>query len=108
MQVTVTEAAERQLAEYAKQMGKEGYGLKISVYPGGCAGFQYGLDLVKEPSPEDDIVHANGVKVFVEREMDALLDGMTIDFVQTLMGGGFQINNPNAKSSCGCGHSFQA
>ena len=106
MQVTVTEIAATELQKAMKDMGKEGEGLKILVQPGGCAGFQYGLVFQKAPEEGDEVIEQQGVKIYVRGEMAPLLDGMTIDYVQTLMGGGFKIDNPNATSTCGCGQSF--
>jgi len=106
MQVVLTDVAVTELQKAMKEMGKEGEGLKILVQPGGCAGFQYGLVFQKSPEEGDSIIEHNGVKIYVREEMAPLLDGITIDYVQTLMGGGFKIDNPNATSSCGCGQSF--
>ena|SRR3970040_1690709 len=106
MELTITPTAAVELQKAMKDMHKEGEGLKILVQPGGCAGFQYGLVFQKEPEEGDEVLDANGVKVFVRAEMAPLLDGVSIDYVNTLMGGGFKIDNPNATSTCGCGQSF--
>jgi iron-sulfur cluster assembly protein len=106
LQLTLTEIAATELQKAMKEMGKEGEGLKILVQPGGCAGFQYGLVFQKSPEEGDEVLETNGVKIYVRGEMAPLLDGITIDYVQTLMGGGFKIDNPNATSTCGCGQSF--
>ena len=108
MQLTITKPAKEKLAYFAEKQGKKQFGLKVDVYPGGCAGFQYAMDLVDAAGPEDLVVEADGIKVFVQKSYEPLLAGMTIDYVENMMGGGFSIDNPNAKSSCGCGHSFQA
>lgn len=81
-------------------------GLRIMVEAGGCSGFQYKMGLVAEPSPGDLMVEDRGVKVFIEPNSLPSIDGTTIDFVVSLQESGFSFNNPQAKSSCGCGKSF--
>ncbi|WP_029011744.1 HesB/IscA family protein [Niveispirillum irakense] len=81
-------------------------GLRIAVDAGGCAGYKYMMGLAGEAAPEDKVIDQDGVKVFVDTNSHALLDGTTIDFVVALEGSGFTFDNPNAKSSCGCGKSF--
>ncbi|MEA1651226.1 MULTISPECIES: iron-sulfur cluster assembly accessory protein [Azospirillaceae] len=81
-------------------------GLRITVDAGGCAGYKYMMGLVGEAGPEDTVVDQDGVKVFIDSKSQELLAGTTIDFVVALEGSGFTFDNPNAKSSCGCGKSF--
>jgi iron-sulfur cluster assembly accessory protein len=81
-------------------------GLRIMVEAGGCAGFQYKMGLVAQALPGDLTVEDRGVKVFIEPNSLTSIDGTTIDFVVALEGSGFSFNNPQAKSSCGCGKSF--
>jgi iron-sulfur cluster assembly accessory protein len=81
-------------------------GLRLMVEAGGCAGFRYMMGLVHDPEPDDTIIEADGVRVFVDSASHELLDGTTVDFVVSLSGSGFTFENPNAKSSCGCGKSF--
>jgi iron-sulfur cluster assembly accessory protein len=81
-------------------------GLRIMVEAGGCAGFKYAMGLVAEPTPGDVVVEDRGVKVFVEPRSYLSIEGTTIDYVSSLEGSGFNFNNPQAKSSCGCGKSF--
>ena len=77
------------------------------VYSGGCSGFRYGMMLEDAPTAEDKILEANGVKVYVDGNSVDLLQGWQIDYVDTLMGAGFTVNNPNAVAACGCGSSFR-
>jgi iron-sulfur cluster assembly protein len=77
------------------------------VYSGGCSGFRYGMMLEDAPTAEDRILEANGVKVYVDGSSVDLLKGSSIDYVDTLMGAGFTVNNPNAVAACGCGSSFR-
>lgn len=81
-------------------------GLRIMVETGGCAGFKYMMGLVAEADPGDILVEQSGVKVYVDQDSLAHLDGTTVDFVIGLEGSGFSFDNPNAQSSCSCGKSF--
>ena len=105
MQVQVTELAAKMLKQAAEQQGKADHGLRVDVYPGGCAGFMYELSFQKETNGEK-VVEVNGVKLYIDPANEPILDGVTIDYIDSLMGGGFNIKNPNAQSSCGCGKSF--
>ena len=82
-------------------------GLRVYVYSGGCSGFRYGMMLEDAPTAEDKVLEANGVKVYVDGKSIDLLQGSEIDYVDTLMGAGFTVNNPNAVAACGCGSSFR-
>lgn len=82
-------------------------GLRIYVQGGGCSGFSYGM-VLDEPGEEDQILEVEGVKVIVDPMSLRYLEGAEVDYKEDLMGGGFAIKNPNAKSTCGCGSSFQA
>jgi iron-sulfur cluster assembly accessory protein len=84
------------------------YGLRVFVQGGGCAGFQYGLDFDKEPKNGDFEMEFDGLKVYVDPISAMHLEGTTIDYVMGISGAGFKFNNPNAKSTCGCGSSFTA
>lgn len=80
--------------------------LRVFVAGGGCSGLQYGMSLEEEAMEGDERIAINGVNVIVDPRSAPYLDGAEIDYVDSLMGGGFKIDNPNAKSSCGCGSSF--
>ncbi|HEX7479580.1 MAG TPA: iron-sulfur cluster assembly accessory protein [Polyangiales bacterium] len=81
-------------------------GLRIMVESGGCSGFKYMLGLVAEKEPDDIIVERHGIQVFIDAKSTPLLNGVTVDFCETLQGAGFTFDNPNATSSCACGKSF--
>jgi iron-sulfur cluster assembly protein len=81
-------------------------GLRVFVMPGGCSGFQYGMVLEREAKSDDITWSEDGIKVYVDVQSAKLLQGAQIDFVETVQGSGFKIDNPNAVSSCGCGNSF--
>lgn len=80
--------------------------LRVFVSPGGCSGFSYGMSLEAEPADDDEIVEQSGVKVVVDPFSLQYLSGAQIDFIDSLMGGGFTVVNPNAVKSCSCGQSF--
>ena len=105
--VILTEAAAFEVRDMLKNNDmSDGY-LKIKVNGGGCTGLTYGMSAEAEPGENDEILEYYGLKVLVDRNDAPVLNGTTIDFKQSLMGGGFQINNPNAIASCGCGSSFK-
>lgn len=85
-----------------------GFGLRIGVDPGGCAGYQYSLALAPEAEPEDVVVSHDGFDVYVHNSMAPLLHGIRIDYVESLASSGFTFDNPNAADACGCGTSFSA
>ncbi|HIH41487.1 TPA: iron-sulfur cluster insertion protein ErpA [Candidatus Woesearchaeota archaeon] len=103
--VTITEKAAGKIMELAKQDNKEKHGLKLYVFPGGCSGFQYGMDFEENPEKTDLVMEQHGVKIFVDKDSVEFLKGVKIDFVDSLHGSGFKIDNPNATSTCGCGKS---
>ncbi len=104
--VSITEVAANKLKELMKSDGKKGYGFRVSVVPGGCAGLNYEMDFAEKAEDNDEIFESYGVKVFVDRESMKHIGGTEIDYADSLNGGGFKIRNPNAKSNCGCGNSF--
>ena len=95
------------LQELTKEETNPDIGLRVYVYSGGCSGFRYGMMLEDAPTPEDRVLDANGIKVYVDGQSVDLLKGAQIDYVDTLMGAGFTVNNPNAVAACGCGSSFR-
>lgn len=105
-QITVTDSAARRIAALKVQEEAEGAFLRIAVSGGGCSGFQYGLSFDHQMNPDDVTFEHGGVAVVVDEVSLDLLNGAEIDFVEDLMGASFQIKNPNAVSSCGCGNSF--
>jgi iron-sulfur cluster assembly accessory protein len=105
--VTLTDAAAAKLQELTKEETNPAIGLRVYVYSGGCSGFRYGMMLEDAPTADDNILEANGVKVYVDGSSVSLLQGSQIDYVDTLMGAGFTVNNPNAVAACGCGSSFR-
>ncbi|MEP6638391.1 MAG: iron-sulfur cluster assembly accessory protein [Chloroflexota bacterium] len=105
--VSMTDAAVSKLSELTKEETNPAIGLRVYVYSGGCSGFRYGMMLEDAPTPEDKILDVSGIKVYVDGQSVDLLKGSQIDYVDTLMGAGFTVNNPNAVAACGCGSSFR-
>jgi iron-sulfur cluster insertion protein len=104
--VTLTESAARRIAFLKEQEDAVGARLRIAVSGGGCSGFQYGLSFDEEQNPDDFLFERDGVALIVDDVSLDLLSGAEVDFVEDMMGASFQIRNPNAASSCGCGNSF--
>jgi len=104
--ITVTENAARRIAYLREQENVGDAFLRIAVSGGGCSGFQYGLSFDDQQNPDDLVFTRDDVAVVVDDVSLDLLAGAEIDFVEDLMGASFQIKNPNAASSCGCGNSF--
>ncbi|HEY3522590.1 MAG TPA: iron-sulfur cluster insertion protein ErpA [Candidatus Limnocylindrales bacterium] len=105
--VSLTDAAALKLNELTKEEPNPEIGLRVYVYSGGCSGYRYGMMLEDAPTDGDRILHANGVRVYVDENSVQYLQGSQIDYVDTLMGAGFTVNNPNAVAACGCGSSFR-
>lgn len=106
--ITVTDVAANTIKTLLEQREIPGYMLRVFVSGGGCSGLQYGMQFEAESSANDTVVAApNGISLVIDPTSMMYLQGATIDFVDSLMGGGFRIDNPNAVSSCGCGHSFK-
>jgi iron-sulfur cluster assembly protein len=83
-------------------------GLRISVVGGGCSGFSYSMAFENSPGMLDKTYNFDGLKVFVDQASLLYLDNVEVDYVETMEGSGFKFNNPNVKSTCGCGSSFSA
>lgn len=106
MPLTMTDQAREQLKTIIKRQQNEAVGLRVYVTPGGCSGFSYGMSLDEEPGEDDVIQTIEGVRVVVDPFSMQYLEGAQIDYSDSLMGGGFQVLNPNATKSCACGQSF--
>lgn len=101
------EAAEKARAFMADEnLTAERAGLRVSVLPGGCSGFQYGLNLEEGPREDDEIVVSEGIKLFVDPFSAQYLQGTRIGYASSFQGSGFTFSNPNASGGCGCGSSF--
>jgi iron-sulfur cluster assembly accessory protein len=104
--VTITQKAAQKVAEFMKQEGKDNLFLRVYVSGGGCSGLSYGMGFEEKSDEDDNIIEENGVKVLIDSYSQRYLKGANIDYIESLMGAGFKINNPNVTKSCSCGHSF--
>ena len=103
--ITVTDQAAEKIRSLTKPEDTE-KGLRIAVVGGGCSGFSYKLEFDDAPGEMDQVIESNGVRVFVDAKSSLYLSGVTLEFEDGLMGAGFQVVNPNARTTCGCGESF--
>jgi iron-sulfur cluster assembly accessory protein len=105
--VLLTATAATEVRRYIEEQGAaESAGLRVGVLPGGCSGFQYGLNIEDEPGEDDIVLESEGIRMFVDPFSLQYLNGTEIDYVSTFQGSGFTFNNPNASGGCGCGSSF--
>ena len=103
--VTLTEKAASKVKLFIEKENKKDYGFRVGITHGGCCGYTYDMGLEESPREEDIVIEEKGVKIFINPESAAFMKGSTVDYIETLQNAGFKINNPNVKSSCGCGHS---
>jgi iron-sulfur cluster assembly protein len=103
--VKVTEAAARKLESLRNREAAGDY-LRVRVTGGGCSGLAYKLKFVPEAKSGDLLVQSNGASILIDTKSALYLKGMTLDYSDKLVAGGFKFNNPNAKASCSCGESF--
>jgi iron-sulfur cluster assembly protein len=108
--VEITAAAATEVMKFIQQEGVDPAkgGLRVSVQPGGCSGFKYGLLIEDEAAEDDIVVDQSGWKVFVDPFSAQYLNGVIIDYVTSMQGSGFTFKNPNSTGGCGCGSSFSA
>ena len=104
--LTITPAAAGKVRELLEQENDPSLALRIFVAGGGCSGLQYGMTLDEEQEG-DTVISQGEFKVLVDEMSLGYINGSEVDYVDSLMGAGFTVNNPNAVSSCGCGHSFK-
>ncbi|PSW02133.1 iron-sulfur cluster assembly protein IscA [Photobacterium lipolyticum] len=105
MAITITEAAARRVATFLENRGK-GFGLRLGVRTSGCSGMAYVLEFVDEVNEDDQVFEERGVKIVIDAKSLVYLDGTELDFAKEGLNEGFQFNNPNVSSECGCGESF--
>ena len=104
--ITLTESAASKVKDLIAAEGEEGLALRVAVRPGGCSGFSYEMFFDSEKADDDVVLTFGAVNVYVDPASNKLLTGATLDYKDSLQGGGFAINNPNAQRTCGCGQSF--
>jgi iron-sulfur cluster assembly protein len=105
--ITITSQAAVKLAELLKQQEDPSTRLRLFITRGGCHGFSYGMAFDQERRADDEVITQDGVEVLVDPVSSRVLAGAQIDYVRSVTGEGFQVRNPNAVETCGCGHSFR-
>ncbi|RCL00096.1 MAG: Iron-sulfur cluster assembly accessory protein [Candidatus Tokpelaia sp. JSC189] len=105
MTITLSNSAAKRIAEILASKSNK-YALRISVEGGGCSGFSYKYDLVGQKNDDDLVIEKDGARVVIDSVSLPFMDGTEVNFIDNLMGQTFEIKNPNAISSCGCGTSF--
>ena len=105
--INITDSALAVIRKLLEEKNVPDHGLRVFVAGGGCSGLQYGMALEAEPRPYDQVINNDGVKVFIDPTSMMYLSNAVIDYEDSIMGGGFKIDNPNAVSTCGCGTSFK-
>ena len=103
--VTLTEKAANKVKSLLENENKQGYGLRVGILPGGCSSYMYDIRIEETTKDEDIALKDKGVKIFMNPESVAFMNGSIIDYSDALQNAGFKIKNPNVKTSCGCGHS---
>jgi iron-sulfur cluster assembly accessory protein len=108
MHIELSETARSKVADFMAEHGATDHaGLRVAVLPGGCSGFQYGLNIEDLPEEDDEVLELEGgVRVFIDPFSAQYLEGVEIDYVTSMMGQGFTFKNPVATGGCGCGSSF--
>ncbi|MBI2652348.1 iron-sulfur cluster assembly accessory protein [Candidatus Woesearchaeota archaeon] len=103
--ISLTEKAANKVKSLLEKENKPDYGLRVGVTPGGCSSYMYDIGLEKAPKENDTVIEEKGVKMFISPESIAFMKGSTVDYIDSLTNAGFKVNNPNVKTTCGCGHS---
>ncbi len=105
--ITLTDNAAQKIKELLATENKPGMGFRLKVIPGGCSGFSYELGFDDTITADDKVYEDKGIKILMDPESEKRIEGSQVDYVDSLMGAGFKINNPKSKGSCGCGSSFE-
>ena len=106
--ITITDKAAKAAKLFIMGSDTPTGGLRLAITGGGCSGYSYEMSIAAQPEADDTVVDSGKVKIFLDPTSAPLLDGVTIDFEETLESSGFTFVNPNASASCGCGKSFSA
>jgi len=104
--ITVTAKAAEKIKEFMAEEAEKPQYLRVYVQGGGCSGLSYGMGFEKAADEDDTVIEQQGVKILVDDYSKDSLKGANVDYIESLMGSGFKINNPNVTKSCSCGHSF--
>ena len=104
--VNLTPTAVAKVKEIMAQQNPVPAGLRVGVVGGGCSGFSYAMSFENGAGMMDKVLNIEGLQVYIDATSMMYLNGCTVDYVETLEGAGFKFENPNVKSTCGCGSSF--
>ena len=104
--INISEEAARKAREFAQKDDLQEFGLRVGVKGGGCSGLTYTLSIDADARPDDKVIEENGIRLYVDRKSYVFLAGTILEYSGGLNGKGFVFNNPNAKTTCGCGTSF--
>ena len=104
--ISISESAAAHVKGFVKVEGKETYGLRVGVKGGGCSGLTYELEIADGPRENDKVIDDKGVQLYIDKKSYVFLAGTVLDYSGGLNGKGFVFQNPNAKTTCGCGTSF--
>ncbi|MSQ41178.1 MAG: iron-sulfur cluster assembly accessory protein [Dehalococcoidia bacterium] len=104
--ISIAEKAADKVKAFAVKEGMNEFGLRVGVKGGGCSGLTYQLGIEKAPRPDDKVIEEHGVRLFVDKKSYVFLAGTVLQYSDGLNGRGFEFQNPNAKTTCGCGTSF--
>ncbi len=106
--ISLTDKAIAQVKSFMEQenLAPDSGGLRVSVLPGGCSGFKYGLNIEDRPLDDDIVFETQGLRVFIDEFSAQYVNGTVVDYVSSMQGAGFTFENPNASGGCGCGSSF--
>jgi iron-sulfur cluster assembly protein len=105
--MTMTDAAAARVKQIVANSAADAKGIRVGIKKGGCAGMEYTIDMVADPSAKDDLIEHDGAKVWIEPSAVLYLLGTQMDFEMTKMRSGFTFVNPNQTSACGCGESVE-
>lgn len=106
--INLSKAAANEIKRLMAKQIQPNSKFRLGAQPGGCAGIYYTLEFDSAIKSQDQVYDCQGIKILVEENCLKYVDGLTLDYTEDLMGGGFRFHNPNASSSCGCGNSFSA
>jgi len=104
--ISLTPVASTKVKEIMQMQSPVPAALRVAVVGGGCSGFAYHMAFENQVNESDNVYEYNGLKVLVDQMSEMYLEGVEIDYIETIEGAGFKFNNPNVKSTCGCGSSF--
>ncbi|MDA0768667.1 MAG: iron-sulfur cluster insertion protein ErpA [Chloroflexi bacterium] len=104
--ISITQEAAEHVRTFTRDAGKPDTNLRVAVKGGGCSGLTYDLEMVDGPGENDKVISEHGVELYIDKKSYVFLAGTVLDYSGGLNGKGFVFNNPNAKTTCGCGTSF--